>query len=61
MSVLTSKSILYIVIGVLFLIAVLILTFSKPFGENWIIGIGFLGGAIGVLILGIYVGLKKVV
>lgn len=58
-SVLTSKSISYIVIGVLFLIAILVLTLSKPFGENWIVGIGFLGGAIGVLILRIYVGLKK--
>ena len=58
-SILTSKSILYIVIGILFLIAVLVLTLSKPFGENWVIGIGFLIGAIGVLILRIYVGLKK--
>lgn len=40
--------------AVLFIIGILTLTFVNPFSEEWLIGIGFIGGAIGLVALIIY-------
>lgn len=38
----------------LFIIGILTLSFVNPFSEEWLIGIGFIGGAIGLVALIIY-------
>lgn len=53
------KSIIYIIIGILFTAGILTLSFTEVFSENWVIGLGLIGISISFIVISLITKMKK--
>lgn len=48
-----------IITVILFFIGIIVMSFSKSFTQEWLIGVGIIAAAIGVITLSIFLKMRK--